>query len=205
MVNNGQSKQISANQTRNYMRDVLMRADGGWPGYEPQMGTFDEGFKLEFSPLLSVDGTVVDAVLRCEIDHLEKLIPVMVDVPTVVAPRQRQKIEVPQGVSARLHERFRWPTEQVLLVSMGVVPSPVPVPPGGFSVPLLSNPDRADMLIFVESRGNLERNRRPCNRVNARRACIRTATKMFASSQSTGPQSLPNRQLRSPRAGRAIH
>jgi len=63
MVNNGQSKQISANQTRNYIRDVLIKADG-WPGFEPQMAQFDEGFKLEFSPLLSIDGRVVDAVIR---------------------------------------------------------------------------------------------------------------------------------------------
>jgi hypothetical protein len=154
MVNNGQSKQISANQTRNYMRDVLLKADG-WPGFEPQMAQIDEGFKLEFSPLLSLDGQVVDAVIRCEIDQIEKLIPVMIDVPTVAAPRQRQKIEVPQPVGARLHERFRWPAERVLLISLGVGPAPVPAPPGGISVPLISGPARAELLIFVESRGKL--------------------------------------------------
>lgn len=154
MVNNGQSKQISAIQTRNYMRDVILKADG-WPGFEPQMGQYDEGFKLEFSPLLSLDGRVVDAVIRCEIDQLEKLIPVMIDVPTVAAPRQRQKIEVPQPISSRLHERFRWPADQVLLISLGVGPTPVPSPPGGITVPLISGPARADLLIFVESRGKL--------------------------------------------------
>jgi hypothetical protein len=83
------------------------------------------------------------------------MIPVMIDVPTAAAPRQRQKIEVPQPISADLHERFRWPADQVLLISLGVGPTPVPAPAGGLNVPLLSSPSRADMLIFVESRGKL--------------------------------------------------
>ncbi len=154
MVNNGQSKQISANQTRNYIRDVVRRPEA-WPGFEPQMAQLDEGFKLEFNPLLSLDGSVVDAVLRLEVNQIEKMIPVMIDVPTAAAPRQRQKIEVPQRISIDLHERFRWPVDQVLLISLGVGPTPVPAPPGGLNVPLLSSPSRADLLIFVESRGKI--------------------------------------------------
>jgi hypothetical protein len=153
MVNNGQSKQISANATRNYIRDVNFKP-GGWPGFEPQMAQFDEGFKLEFSPLLSLDGRVVDAVLRCEIDQIEKLVPVTIDVSTTVA-RQHQRIEVPQSVSSRLHERFRWPADQVLLLSLGMGPTPVPTPQGGLNLPLISNTTRAELLIFVESRGRL--------------------------------------------------
>ena len=41
-------------------------------------------------------------------------------------PAQTQRIEVPQAISARLHERFRWPADQVLVISLGVVPTPVP-------------------------------------------------------------------------------
>src|SRR3990172_1582295 len=89
------------------------------------MAQFDEGLKLEFNPLLSLDGKVVDAVVRCEVDLVEKLIPVMIDVPTTVAPRQRQRIDIPQPISSRLHERFRWPADQVLLISLGVGPAPV--------------------------------------------------------------------------------
>jgi hypothetical protein len=153
MVNNGQSKLISANQTRNYIRDVTFKPDG-WPGFEPQMAQIDEGFKLEFSPLLSVDGRVVDAVVRCEVDQVEKMIPVSIDVSTAVA-RQHQRIEVPQPVSTRVHERFRWPADQVLLFSLGVGPTPVPTAQGGLNVPLISTPARADLLIFVESRGQV--------------------------------------------------
>jgi len=157
LVPNGQSKVISSTRPRNYVRDVLPNANP-WPGFEAQMGQFDEGFKLEFNPLLSIDGKVVDAVIRCDIDQVEKMIGVNIPVPTTVAPRQQQKIEVPQPISTRLHERFRWPTDQVLLISLGVGPSPVPPPSNPLNlrnVPLLSNPSRADLLIFVQSNGKL--------------------------------------------------
>ena len=119
---------------RNYVRDVLLKTDA-WPGFEPQMAQFDEGFKLEFNPLLSLDGKVVDAVIRCEVDQIEKMIPVMIDVSTPAVRGQRTKIEVPQAICTRLHERFRWPTDQVLLISLGIGPAPVAAAPSTLRCP----------------------------------------------------------------------
>ncbi len=156
VVNNGQSTVVAKTRTRNYIRDVLLRAEA-WPGFEPQMGQIDEGFKFEFHPLLSLDGSVIDAVLKCEVDQVEKMIPVRIDVPTQVVRQQTSKIEIPQIIASRMHERFRWPVDQVLLISLGVGPTPVPQQPGalGVNVPLLSPNTRADLLVFVESRGKL--------------------------------------------------
>ncbi|NOY28868.1 MAG: hypothetical protein GXP28_01455 [Planctomycetes bacterium] len=55
----------------------------------------------------------------------------------------------------QLHERFRWPTDQVLLLSMGVVATPGPKKPNMLidSLPLPKSAPRADALLFVESRG----------------------------------------------------
>lgn len=156
LVNNGQSTQVSAMKPRQYVRDLIFKAEA-WPGFEMQQGHYDEGFKIEFNPLLSLDGKVVDAVLRAEVDQIEKMIPVVIDVPSAANQRQRAKVEVPQPVSVRLHERFRWPTEQVLLISLGVVPTPLPPAPTtfGVKVPLISAGTRADFLIFIESKGKL--------------------------------------------------
>jgi len=157
LVNNGQSTVVSLMRGRNYVRSVSPRADV-WPGYEADMGEIAEGFSLEFSPLLSVDGQTIDAVVKCNVDQVEKMIPVMIDVPTTVAPRQRTKIEIPQITHFRFHERFRWPVEQVLLIGMGMVALPIPadgktlVP--GIPLPLPSGPARADLMVFVECRGN---------------------------------------------------
>ncbi len=156
LVNNGQSTTVSAIRPRAFVRDVLIRPEI-WPGYQPEQTQFDEGFSLELSPLLSMDGRTVDSVLKCNIDQLERLVPVTIETPTSVAPRQRTKIEVPQVTHCRLHERFRWPADQMLIVGLGVVATPVPDKPNGLfgSLPLLSSPARADLLVFVESRGRV--------------------------------------------------
>ncbi len=157
-VNNGQSTVVAASQTRNYVRDVLLRGDV-WPGFEPQSAQLDEGFSLEFSPLLSLDGRSIDAVIKCNVDQVEKMIPVLLDVPTSAAPRQRTKIEVPQISSCRLHERFHWPIDQVLVISMGVVASPVSTPSAlNVKLPLLDSPSRADLLVIVENKGKAPAN-----------------------------------------------
>ena len=154
VVNNGQSTVVAKTRARNYVRDVL-RNTAAFPGFDPQMGQLDEGFKFEFHPLLSLDGNVIDAVLKCDVDQIEKMISVSIPMPTTVSRTQTTKIEVPQLSSSRMHERFRWPVDQVLLISLGVGPAPVPQSPGTLNVPLLSGSSRTELLVFVESRGKL--------------------------------------------------
>lgn len=154
LLNSGQSTVVSSTRARPYVRDVTVRADA-WPGFDSQPAQIDEGFSLEFSPLLSIDGRVVDATVKCDVDQVEKLIPVVLDTPTANAPRQRTQIEVPQIVRARILERFRWPVEQVLLVGLGMVPMPTPTD----AKPLLPGltlgtpAARSDLLLLIESKG----------------------------------------------------
>jgi hypothetical protein len=158
MVSNGQSAVLSAMRGKNYTRNIRLRAEA-WPGYEPETAVIDEGFSLEFSPLLSLDGRIIDAALKCEINQVEKLISVTLNAPTAAAPRQSMKMEVPQTCHFRFHERFRWPVEQVLLVSLGIVAVPVPSDPKslipGVPLPIGNSPPRAELLVFVEGKGKL--------------------------------------------------
>ena len=157
-VNNGQSTVVSSMRTRPYIRDILLRPDQ-WQGFEPQAGAVDEGFSLEFSPLLTRDRQLSDAVIKCHIDQVERMIPVELEAPTTAAPRQRTPIEVPQMAQFRFHERFRWPMGQVLLVGMGMVPLPVPVDAKamqlvpGIPLPLPKSPPRAELLVLIEAKG----------------------------------------------------
>ena len=157
MVNNGQSTVVSTTQAHTYIRDVLLKPQV-WPGFEQQTSQFDEGFSFEFSPLLSIDGRTIEATVKCSINQLEKMVAVMIDAPTQQSPRQRAKIEVPQATHFHFHERFRWPTDQVLLMSMGMVALPASkdktlVP--GVPLPFGNTPARADVLVFIESRGQV--------------------------------------------------
>jgi len=157
MVNNGQSTVVSAMRGRQYSRDVILRSDLP-TGAELQSGQVEEGFTIDFSPLLSGDRRMIDATVKCDIDQVEKMIPILLDVPAQATSRQRIQIEEPQMTHYRFHERFRWPVEHVLLIGMGMVALPVPVDgrplvPG---VPLIgTTPARADLLVFIECKGQL--------------------------------------------------
>jgi hypothetical protein len=158
LVNNGQSIVISTMRPRSYIRGALV-TQTAWPGYQPEMGTIEEGFSLEFSPLLALDLSSADAVVKLRLNQIEKMLPVKLDVPTPVAPNQRVQVDVPQMTMSNLHERFRWPTDKVLLLSMGVVATPGPSKDNPITdamtdaVPMLKSPPRADALLFVESAG----------------------------------------------------
>jgi hypothetical protein len=155
MVSNGQSTVVSSMRPRQYVRDAVPTRQSA-AGFEPLGGQVNEGFALDFSPLLSADRRMIDAFIRCDIDQVEKMIPVMVDVP-LAAGRQRTKIEAPQITHYRFHERFRWPTDKVLVVGMGMVALPLPIDGAplvpGVPLPLGNTAPRADLLVFIECKG----------------------------------------------------
>lgn len=155
VIHNGQSQAISRTRPRNYVRSVGIRPNAS-PGYELKPGQIQEGFSLQISPLLSLDKRAVDAVIKCQIDQVEKFVPVGIDIPGVAAGRQSVQIQVPQLVSWRLHERFRWPVDQVLLVSCGVVATPTADRPRSIGLPLLGgSTGRADALLFIQNQGKV--------------------------------------------------
>ncbi len=154
MVLNGESLVVSSMRNRSYTKGVV-RTQAAWPGYQPELGQLEEGFSLEFSPLMSLDARTTDAVVKVRLAQVEKMLPVKLDVASTVAPNQRTEVQVPQMTMVQVHERFRWPTDQVLLLSMGVVATPGPAKPNMLTdvVPMLKTAPRADALLFVESKG----------------------------------------------------
>ena len=154
MVKNGQSLVVSTMRPRPYTKGII-RTQQTWPGYQPELGQLDEGFSLEFSPLLAMDTRTVDAVIKLRLAQVEKMLPVKLEVPNNIAPNQRAECQVPQMTQIQLHERFRWPTDQVLLLSMGVVATPGPQKPNLLTdaLQISTGAPRADALLFVESKG----------------------------------------------------
>lgn len=151
---NGQTQALSQLRPRTYIHAYRPRA-GQWAGFEPEVRQVQEGFSLRISPLISQDERTLDAVLKCNIDEVEKLVNVPVDMPGFNGQAQRAQIQVPQVVSWRLQERFRWPVDRVLLLSCGVVASPGPQRPNplGILTPFFGSTSRTDALLFVEYRG----------------------------------------------------
>jgi hypothetical protein len=149
LAGNGLPAVLSGGRKRPYVQDVVPRPDA-WPGWQTLGSSCDEGMTLDVQPLLSSDGTVVEAVLRVRIDQIERMAPVSVTVPT--ADRQRVQVEVPQLSAVRVGERFRWPANQVLVVGLGLVPWPVPGQNAAGSAALLTDAKRTDVVVLVEPR-----------------------------------------------------
>jgi hypothetical protein len=160
LILNGQSVVISTMQPRQYVRGAVP-TQTAWPGFQPEMGQIEEGFSLEFSPLLALDSQSADTVIKLRLSQIEKLVPVKLDLPSTTGATQRVGIDVPQITMANMHERFHWPIDKVLLLSMGVVATPAPTKDNpitdmmGDAVPMLKSPPRADAILFVESRGQV--------------------------------------------------
>jgi hypothetical protein len=152
-VPSGQTQTLSRRQPRQYTRGVQMKQE--FPFYDLIPGQIEDGYSLDISPLISLDGKTVEAALDCSVDQVEKMLPVAIDIP-IGGQTQRVQIQVPQMVSWRLTERFRWPADQVLLLSCGVVANPAGAAAGPLApllAPIGGATSRADALLFVEHRG----------------------------------------------------
>ncbi|MBM4012373.1 MAG: hypothetical protein FJ286_13495 [Planctomycetes bacterium] len=144
---NGLPATLSGGRKQPYVQDIAPRPDA-WPGWQMQSAACDEGLAIDVHPLISRDGSAVEAVLRCRIDQIERMAPVSLAAPV---NQQRVQVEVPQVAAVRVGERFRWPANQVLIVGLGLVPWPVPAQNVSV-VSLVADDKRCDVVIVVEPR-----------------------------------------------------
>jgi len=148
LAGNGVPAVVSGGRKLPYVQDVVPRTDA-WPGWQMLGGACDEGMAIDLQPLLSLDGTAVDAVFRCRIDQIERMAPLVVSLPT---GQQRVQVEVPQVSAVRIGERFRWPANQTLVVGLGLVPWPVPSQNPATASALVASARRTDVIVVVEPR-----------------------------------------------------
>jgi hypothetical protein len=131
VVTNGQPTIVSSRRPRSYVRDVQPRPEV-WPGYVTDSTTLEEGYYLEFVPLLSLDRQWIEANLEIEITLVEKMLTFVID--------------------------MRWPRDHVFLLDLGMVPMPKMDQKQETFFEKLASPltqSRANVLVFIESRGHL--------------------------------------------------
>lgn len=151
----GQTFVLEKKQPVQFVRN-LQWAPNQNPGYRPVLTTINAGYRLAISSLSTLDTGAIEAVVKCDVDQVEKLTSVSVNVPTTNGSLGQTNLQIPQIVSWRLHERFRWPNDQVLIMSCGVVATPDPENSRdqGVEIPFFgSRRNRADALLFLEYRG----------------------------------------------------
>ena len=162
---NGQSQALEQLRSRNYLKEYKPNTTSAWPPYTPFSDEIQEGYKIQVSPLMGLDGRSIDLMLKCEIDQVERLNNVSIDLQIPMSQPQTVQIDVPQVVSWRLHERFQWPSDQILLLSCGVVAAPTGQvnntllsgnPPNLFGLNRIlptSQGQRTDALFLIAYRG----------------------------------------------------
>lgn len=149
----GQSFSLDKTRPLQFIRS-LRWTPGQAPGYQPVTTTINEGYKLQLSCLTTADNASIEAMIKCDVDQVEKLEDVSITVPSASGGQQKVKIQVPQMTSWRLQERFRWPSDEVLVLSCGVVATPNPDTKSGvFKLPGTGGSKRADALLFIDYRG----------------------------------------------------
>ncbi|HMP77856.1 MAG TPA: hypothetical protein PKD54_00250 [Pirellulaceae bacterium] len=152
-IHDGQSTRLEKRDPQQFVRN-LRWTPGQFPGYQPLLSQITSGYSLQLSTLSTLDGKIAEVALLCEIDQVEKLTPVRVNIPVGPGQVERVNLQIPSLVSCRFQERFRWPSDQVLVLSCGVVATPGVE---GNARPLAGLFDakgaRADALLIIEYRG----------------------------------------------------
>jgi len=151
-THDGQPISFERRSPKQFVRSVRW-APNQQPNYQPLLTQVDEGYDLTVACLNSIDGKTMEACIECKVDQIEKMTTVKVNVPDITNPKQKLSLQIPQVVSWRLLERIRWPSDQVLLLNVGVVANPTP--DGGRPLPGIfgGNSQRSDALLFLEYEG----------------------------------------------------
>lgn len=162
ITESGQPKKVVQLQPLNYFRSIIFD-NRTYPGFRVETARIDEGFSIELSSLRSNDGKLMDAEIVCSVDQIEQFRNVNVDVPGPNGSPQTHPISVPQLSSWRLKERFRWPTDRVLILSVGVVAAPNRKSQPSLNLKNVFEPNRrrADALLFMDCKGIYKRGQTP--------------------------------------------
>ncbi len=137
---------------RQFVRS-LRWTPGQGSGYQPQLTQINEGYSLTINSLTSLDGKAVEVFIKCDIDQVEKFNQVAIRAPNATAGFDRVNLQIPEVISYRIQERVRWPLDQVLLLSCGVMARPTEDNVKPFGGLLDQRAGRGDALLFIEFRG----------------------------------------------------
>ncbi len=153
IIYNGQTRDISRMSPRSYVRGIT--PPDTRTSAQKRVGTVNEGYSMQVSPLFSTDGRTVDVDIRCRVQQIERFVPLTMETPRGNTGPSRLQIQVPQMSQWSIEERFRWANDQMLMISCGVVATPEGNQPFslGITNPFSASAARANALIFIECRG----------------------------------------------------
>ncbi|MDO4587386.1 MAG: hypothetical protein Q4C95_08820 [Planctomycetia bacterium] len=106
---------------KKYVRDIQIDPKAT-SGYISETSTVEEGYRIEITPLVSLDGQKLEFLFKCQSSVIEKMHSFSLKIPTQSSPRQQLTAEIPQIAHSNLTGKISFPKESVFLLNLGMIP-----------------------------------------------------------------------------------
>jgi hypothetical protein len=167
---NGQTLSIRTREPRAFVGG-LSPDPGGGIAFQPRSDKIEEGIMLKLSPLLTYEGTAVDAKIDLTVNMVRTLHRTKVIAPRSEIGSIETTIDVPDATHTHLEQTVRnWHLGQSLIISTGIHPGILDKKSGLFNLPIPGTyPTATEVLVFLDveiaDRGRTARGRsRPAAR-----------------------------------------
>jgi hypothetical protein len=148
---NGQSLSIRTREPRTFVGGLAPDPSGG-VAFTPKSDKIEEGIMLKLSPLMTFEGTAVDAKIDLTVNMVRTLHRTKVIAPRGEIGSVETNIDVPDATQTRLEQTVRnWRLGQALIISCGIHPGILDKKGGPFNLPIPGFvPTATEVLVFLD-------------------------------------------------------
>jgi hypothetical protein len=148
---NGQTLSIMTRAPRTFVGG-LAPDPGGGIAFQPRTDKIDEGIMLKLSPLLTYQGTAVDAKIDLTVNMVRMLHRTKVIAPRGEIGSIETTLDVPDATHTHLEQTVRnWRLGQSLIISTGIHPGILDKKGGLFNLQLPGmGPAATEILVFLD-------------------------------------------------------
>ena len=148
---NGQTLTIETTEDRDYVAG-LQRSSAVGLGYQPGTEKLKEGVVLRLSPLLTYEGTAIDAAIDLRANVVRSIHHTKVIAPREIGPAE-MTVDVPEVSETRLNQTIKgWPLGQTLVISAGILPGMLQAKTGPLKLKIPGTyPTETELLAFINA------------------------------------------------------
>jgi hypothetical protein len=149
---NGQTLKVIVGMTPINYIDGPRRESAVGLGFQPSTAQLEEGVTLRLSPLLSYEGTAIDAAIDLKVNLVRRLHATKILTRREIGPVD-MSIDVPEASEARFNQTIRnWKLGQTLLISSGIQPGIFQSKEGLFNLRIPGTmPTTTELLVFLDA------------------------------------------------------
>lgn len=148
---NGQTLSIKTREPRTFVGGLAPDPAGGI-AFQPRSDKIEEGIMLKLSPLLTYEGTAVDAKIDLSVNMVRMLHRTKVIAPRGEIGSVESTIDIPDATQTHLEQTVRnWRLGQSLIISCGIHPGILDKKSGLFNLAIPGmGPGATEILVFLD-------------------------------------------------------